>query len=44
MSELPDQKSNLPLARVILWTAILAAAATFWFVVAVLALAWLRHA
>jgi hypothetical protein len=43
MSELPDQTRDHPLARIIVWTAILAAAATFWFVVAMLALTWLRH-
>jgi hypothetical protein len=25
------------------WTAIMTAAATFWFIVAMMALAWLRH-
>jgi hypothetical protein len=43
MSELPEKARGHPLARIILWTAILAAAATFWFVVAMLALTWLRH-
>lgn len=43
MSELQDQTRDYPLARIIVWTGILAAAATFWFVVALLALAWLRH-
>jgi hypothetical protein len=44
MSEIPDQTRDHPLARIIVWTTILAAAATFWFVVAMLALTWLRHA
>jgi hypothetical protein len=44
MSELPDQTRDHPLARIIVWTAILAAAATFWFAVAILTLTWLRHA
>ena len=44
MSEIPDQTRDNPLARIIVWSAILAAAATFWFVVAMLALTWLRHA
>lgn len=44
MSELQDQTRDHPLARIIVWAAILAAAATFWFTVAMLAIAWLRHA
>ena len=44
MSDIPDQTRDHPLARIIVWTAILAAAATFWFAVAMLALTWLRHA
>jgi hypothetical protein len=43
MSVAPDQTRDHPLARILVWTAILAAAATFWFVVAMLALTWLRH-
>jgi len=44
MSENPDQTRDHPLARIIVWTTILAAAATFWLSVAMLALTWLRHA
>ena len=43
MSVTPDQTRDHPLARILVWTAILAAAATFWLVVAMLALTWLRH-
>jgi multisubunit Na+/H+ antiporter MnhC subunit len=43
MSVTPDQTRDHPLARILVWTAILAAAATFWFVLAMLALTWLRH-
>ena len=44
MSDIPDQTRDNPVARILVWTAIMTAAATFWFVVAMLALTWLRHA
>jgi multisubunit Na+/H+ antiporter MnhC subunit len=43
MSDIPDQTRDNPVARILVWTAIMTAAATFWFVVAMMALAWLRH-
>ena len=43
MSVTPDQTRDHPLARILVWTAIPAAAATFWFVVAMVALTWFRH-
>jgi multisubunit Na+/H+ antiporter MnhC subunit len=43
MSEIPDRTRNDPVARVVVWTAILVVAATFWFVVAMVAIAWLRQ-
>ena len=42
MSELQTETRDLPLARILVWTAILAATAAFWAVVAMLALTWLR--
>jgi multisubunit Na+/H+ antiporter MnhC subunit len=43
MSDIPDQTRDNPVARILVWTAIMTAAATFWFVVAMMALTWLRH-
>ena len=43
MSDIPDQTRDNPVARILVWTAIMTAAATFWFVVAMMALTWLRY-
>jgi len=43
MSEPQTETRDLPLARILVWTGILATTAAFWVVLAVLALTWLRH-
>jgi hypothetical protein len=44
MRELQTETRDLPLARILVWTGILAATAAFWAaVLATLVLAWLRH-
>jgi hypothetical protein len=43
MSEIPNPTRDYPVARILVWTAIMTAAATFWFVVGMTALTWLRH-
>ncbi len=42
MSELQNETRDYPMTRIIVWTAILASTATFWAVVALAFLAWLR--
>jgi hypothetical protein len=43
MRELHPEARDLPLARTLVWTGILAATAAFWAIVATRALARLRH-
>jgi hypothetical protein len=42
MSELQNETRDYPMMRIIVWSAILATAAAFWAIVAMVVLAWLR--